>query len=96
MQPFLFVFKVTPSPQNPGSDKIGGAEVHIYVFADTINIATDRATRYLNDQHWQIKEDLYAVELTPQHISELDTVSAAHYQKAEQQGIAALFHAWPK
>lgn len=96
MKPYLFIFEVEPTPNNPQGGDIGGAHATIIAFSDSPDKAKKTSINYITEYGWKIKKLEHALEPTPEQLSVSDVVIQSVYRKAELNGISAQFDAWPK
>lgn len=93
---FLVHVEAEPTAASPKSHDIAGADVHVFVQAESIEDAKRMAIEYLIDYAWVTKAVERAVEILPEHAARMDTLLKSDYLKAGRDGIAASFFAWPK
>lgn len=96
MVPFLFVIKGVPSPANHNFNLVGGAFIHVITVCDNMDNAKDRALSFIRSQLWEPQEIENAFEILPEQAPLLDKAEASLYSKALQEGISAMFVAYPK
>jgi len=95
MKPYLFVFRVKQSRDNPQNQAIEGAYATVIVFRDSSESARSIAINYLEEYGWHIEWQKHALELLPSQIADLDASLKSVYQKAELNGISSYFDCFP-
>lgn len=96
MKPFMFAIKATPKPENEQCADIAGANVHIWVMADYLEEARERALAYIATYLWDVQTIEHELEIQPEQIAGLHVNESLLFQKAVQHGIGADFLAYPK
>lgn len=93
---FFFRIKAIPTTAATVAHDIGGAFSHVWVVDDGMTGAETKARAFVMDHGWLVEEVELALEPTPEQLLDLGEAETANYQKALRQGIASVFHAWPR
>ena len=92
---FISIF-VTPSPDNPLSEKVEEARVFFWVTEETAEKSVERASEYLGRYRWKINSiEKEATEVTSADFADNEEALLGFW-KAKQKGFAAQFRAKPK
>ena len=94
MNIYFFMLEAVPSESNPESKELGGAFVNCWVKAETMEIAFDEATKYLEIQDWEF------VRIEDEYITERERYldkpkSLECYDEACEYGASGIFYTYP-
>lgn len=96
MDLFFFAFEATPTAASPQATDLAGADIHIWVQADSMAGAESTARQHIMDFAWVVKELSLARHWPLERIPDLHKDEQALAQRAIRFGVAADFLAWPK
>jgi len=96
MKVFFFQIEAVPQPDNTYLADLGGANIHLWVMGKTKEAAFIRATHYISEYGWEVKEVKSAFVPTQEQLAALARPEYTNYLKARGLGISAFFGAWPK
>lgn len=94
MHSYYFIFEVEPQPENPVIAHVSRAVVHMWVLSAGIDEARDIALGFLKSDSWEITEEKDGYLPTPEQIEGLEAEELSNYQKAQSEGINAMFYYW--
>ena len=93
---FFFVIECLPEAAAAQHPDIGGADAHIFVMAQSLDVARTLALSHLIGYGWRASKIEHAGETQPGQIDAMDAIQAAAYQRAQREGLWSSFVAWPK
>ena len=96
LTPFRFDIEVTPTPQNPQFNAVGGAYAHVLIYDGDLDAALLRATASLMAGHWDIGKVQHAFAFPVERLQEFDANEIRLFRRAQFQGFAVDFDAWRK
>ncbi len=96
MDLFFFAFEATPTVASPQARDLAGADIHIWVQADSMAGAESTARQHIMDFSWVVTELSLARHWPLERIPDLHKDEQALAQRAIRYGVAADFLAWPK
>jgi len=88
---YLIHLRAIPSRGAKEYETSGGAYVDVITSAASLEEAEAKAVAHIIDLHWIVEENISSLMLLPVHLSRMDSVALATYQKALLQGISAFF-----
>lgn len=93
---YYFLFEVLPTEQNPENEYCTGAFVNTWVKASDASSALSKAKEYIQLKGWVIltvEEEFIATREQYKNDEGL-TKALECFDKAESDGIAAIFYTW--
>ena len=92
---YLVHFEARPTAGSAEFGQAGGAMVDVYVRADSLVEATQKAIAYVNSRLWVVTDELAALKMTPERIAAMDKIGRSTYRRAQEEGLFSFFTAWP-
>ena len=96
MDLFFFAFEAIPTTASPQATDLAGADIHVWVQAESMAGAESTARQHIMDFAWVVQELSLARHWPLERIPDLHKDEQALVQRAIRYGIAADFLAWPK
>lgn len=93
---FFFEIECLPEEAAAQHPDIGGADAHVFVMAQSLDVARALALSHLVGYGWRASKIEHAVETQPEQIAAMDTIQAAAYRRAQREGLWSSFVAWPR